>query len=98
MRLALYILISMVVVSLALVSATWVLTCRLAEEPARPTFRRWLGAWSLKGLLVPSTIWILLNLGLSWNLQPLMPVVQAGRITGSWAAPFLKVVGLGVFI
>jgi len=98
MRLALYILISMVLVSLALVSATCVLTCRLAEEPARPTFRRWLAAWSFKGLLVPTTIWILLNLGLSWNLQPLMPVVQAGRITGSWAAPFLKVVGLGVFI
>jgi tetratricopeptide (TPR) repeat protein len=98
MRLAVYILISLMVVSVALVSATCVLTSRLAPEPARPAFRRWLAVWSLKGLIVPAAIWILLNLGLSWDLQPLMPVVQAGRITGSWEAPFMKIAGLGVFI
>jgi hypothetical protein len=98
MKLALYILICMVTLSFALVSATCVLTCRLAEEPARPAFRRWLAAWSLKGLLVPAAIWILLNLGLSWDLQPLMPAVQAGRITGSWGAPFMRASGLGIFI
>ena len=98
MRLALYTLVSLMMISLALVSATCVLTCRLAEEPSRPAFRRWLAGWTLKGLLAPSAIWVLFNLGLTWDLQPLMPAVQAGRITGNWVAPFMKISGVGAFV
>ncbi len=98
MRLALYTLVSLMMISLALVSATCVLTCRLAEEPSRPAFRRWLAAWSFKGLLAPSAIWVIFNLGLTWDLQPLMPSVQAGRIAGSWVAPFMKTSGVGAFV
>jgi hypothetical protein len=97
-KLAVYILISMAVMSIALTAGACVMVSRLVEEPSRPAFRKWLAIWSLKGLLAPCVIWVLLNTGLTFELQPLMPSVQAGRITGEWVPPFLKAVGLGSFV
>src|SRR5437899_1302553 len=79
-----------------LAAATWVLAVRLGVERKRVSILRWLRGWSLRGLLVPCSIWVLMNLGLSWSLQPFMPQVQAAKNTGgSWVPEFLEVAGLG---
>ena len=40
-----------------------------------------------------------MNLGLSWNLQPFMPQVQAAQNSGSdWFPEYLRVVAVGLFV
>ncbi len=81
------------------VSAAWVLSYELTPERRHPQLRRSLLVWSVKGLLVPLAIWALMNLGLSWNLQPFMPQVQAAQNSGSgWFPEYLRVVGVGLFV
>lgn len=82
-----------------MVAAAWILTLRLTPERKRGKISRWLLSWSLKGLLVPMVVWALMNVGLSWNLQPFMPEVQAAQNTGAgWAPEFLHVLANGLFI
>ena len=82
-----------------LVSAAWMLTIRLAPEPARPEQVRWLRLWLIKGLLVPLIIWAAMNVGLSWSLQPFMPQVQVAQNSGKgWAAAFFQVLLAGLVI
>ncbi len=83
----------------ALVGAGWVLTLRLTPETKRPQISRWLLMWLLKGLVAPLVIWALMNIGISWNLQPFMPAVQAAQNSGAgWASEFLRVLADGLFI
>ena len=71
---------------------------RLAPERDRPDIRRWLWPWSVKGLGVPLALWIVMNLGVSWNLQPFMPQVQVAQYrSGSWFPVFLTVTASGLF-
>lgn len=88
-----------VLVGSAFVATPWVLTLRLTPEPKQERIKRWLLTWSLKGLLTPIVLWALLNLGLSWMLQPFMPSVQAAQNRGgSWVPQYLEVLGTGVFV
>jgi hypothetical protein len=81
------------------VSAAWVLSYGLTPEGQHRQLRRSLILWSVKGLLVPLVIWMLMNLGLSWNLQPFMPQVQAAQNSGSgWFPEYLRVVAVGFFV
>jgi hypothetical protein len=83
----------------AAVGAAWVLTYGLTPERRHAQLRRSLLLWSAKGLLVPLAIWALMNLGLSWNLQPFMPQVQAAQNNGSdWFPAYLRVVAMGLFV
>jgi len=83
----------------AAVGAAWVLSYGLTPERRRRQLRRSLILWSVKGLLVPWVIWTLMNLGLSWNLQPFMPQVQAAQNSGSgWFPAYLRVVAVGFFV
>lgn len=87
------------VLSAASVATAWVLAQGLALERQRPQILHPLLLWSGKGLLVPWVIWILMNLGLSWNLQPFMPQVQAARNSGGpWFPEYLRVVAVGLFV
>ena len=82
-----------------LVSATWMLTIRLAPEPARPEQVRWLRLWVIKGLLVPMIIWAVMTVGISWSLQPFMPQVQIAQNSGrGWAAAFFQVLLAGLAV
>ncbi|HWW03405.1 MAG TPA: hypothetical protein VNZ64_27125 [Candidatus Acidoferrum sp.] len=82
-----------------MVAAAWVLTLRLTPERKRGRIARWLLSWSLKGLVAPLTIWALMNVGISWNLQPFMPEVQVAQNSGvGWAPEFLHVLANGLFI
>ena len=70
----------------------------MPEEKQRQTIR-WLTDWSIKGLAAPLIIWILMNIGLSWRLQPFMPQIQAAQNGGgSWFPVFLRVIAVGFFV
>ena len=99
MRSAVQIFLSLLVLSTVSVTAAWVLSYGLTPERQRPQLRRSLLVWSVKGLLVPLAIWTLMNLGLSWNLQPFMPQVQAAQNSGSdWFQAYLRVAAIGLFV
>ena len=67
--------------------------------PERDALLPWFVRWSIKGLLCPVLLWAILNLGISLELQPFMPQVQAARNSGgSWFPEFLEVLGCGLFI
>jgi hypothetical protein len=84
--------------SVGLVVFSWVSARRLAGEHERPQSRRWLLSWSFKGLLVPLTLWIMMNAGISFDVQPFMPQVQAAQNSGkSWIPVFLHVIAAGSF-
>src|SRR5690242_20342647 len=96
---AVAILLVLLFLSSALVGTGCVMAHRLTPEGQRPHLRPWLLSWGIKGLAVPIVVWILMNLGLSWRLQPFMPQVQAARNSGGpWFPDFLHVLGLGLFI
>ena len=81
------------------VSAAWVLSSGLTPESRHPQLRRSFLRWSAKGLLVPFAIWALMNVGLSWRLQPFMPQVQAAQNSGiGWSPAYLRVVAAGLFV
>jgi len=83
----------------AAVTAAWLLSQRLTPERRHPQLRRWLLHWSAKGLLVPLAIWALMNVGLSWKLQPFMPQVQAAQNSGmGWIPQYLRVLATGLFV
>ena len=81
------------------VSAAWVLSSGLTPESRHAQLRRSFLRWSAKGLLVPIAIWALMNVGLSWRLQPFMPQVQAAQNSGiGWFPAYLRVVATGLFV
>jgi tetratricopeptide (TPR) repeat protein len=85
--------------SFMFVIIVWALTYRLAPPHRRRQTLRWLLFWSLKGLVLPFAIWTLMNLGLSWNLQPFMPEIQAAQNAGTnWLKPYFRMLGYGSFI
>ncbi|HWH70406.1 MAG TPA: hypothetical protein VNT26_13550, partial [Candidatus Sulfotelmatobacter sp.] len=85
--------------SAGLVTMAWVMSCQLAPEAGRPQVLRWLLRWSFKGLIVPVTLWAIMNWGVSWSLQPFMPQIQAAQSRGgTWLPEFLQVLATGLFI
>ena len=91
MRSAVQIFLSLLVLSTISVTGAWVLSYGLTPERRHAQLRR--------SLLVPLAIWTLMNLGLSWNLQPFMPQVQAAQNSGSdWFQEYLRVVAIGLFV
>ena len=74
------------------------MTWRLAREEERRNAMRRLWPWLVKGLVVPFALWVVMNLGLSWQLQPFMPQVQVAQNSGgSWIPVFLHVTFAGLF-
>lgn len=99
MRPAINIFLTLFVLSAAAIAAAWMLSYLLTPERRHPQLLRPLIAWSVKGLLVPLAIWALMNLGLSWNLQPFMPQVQAAQNSGGdWFPEYVRVLATGVFV
>ena len=99
MRPAINIFLTLFLLSAAAVAAAWMLGYLLTPERRHPQLLRSLITWSVKGLLVPLSIWALMNLGLSWNLQPFMPQVQAAQNSGSdWFPEYVRVLAFGLFV
>jgi hypothetical protein len=96
---ALAICISQVFSSGILAAAAWGLALRLRPEHDRAGDRRWLVDWSLKGLLLPLLLWAVMNLGVSWDLQPFMPEIQAVQHKGGkWLPVYGRFLAGGLFI
>src|SRR5262245_9575323 len=83
----------------ACATGAWLMTFRLSPEANRPRLRSWLLGWSLKGVLLPLTLWALMNIGFSWNLPPFMPEIQAAQNSGTgWSEEFFHVAAVGIFV
>ncbi|PWU14748.1 MAG: hypothetical protein C5B50_16635 [Verrucomicrobia bacterium] len=96
---ALALFLALGMVSLGLAGAACVMAWRLAPARERRAQIGWLARWGAKGLVLPCAAWWLLNLGISWWLQPFMPQIQAAQNSGfPWAPEFLSVAGAGLFI
>jgi hypothetical protein len=92
--------IALLFLSLAILITTWLIVYRLAQDDNKGRhLLRWLSAWSLKGIFLPMTLWAMMNVGLSWNLQPFVPDIQFARNSGKpWGGTFLQFLGDGLFI
>jgi len=89
----------MLILGVVFTAITWAQVYRLTPEHRRRRMLRWLLGWTFKGLLVPLGLWTVMNWGVSWDLQPFMPDVQALQYSGGkWYLPFLRFTGFGVFI
>jgi hypothetical protein len=91
--------IAQVIFSGILVASACGLAWRLTPEHDRPEDRRRLVDWSLKGLLLPLVVWAVMNLGVSWDLQPFMPAIQFARNKGGkWLPVYRQFLAGGLFI
>lgn len=82
--------------ALLLVAVTGYLVYRFAPETGarKAVLAEW--PWFAKGLVLPVGLWMLMNLGLSFRLQPFMPSIQYAQNSGAvWFWTFLGVVGAG---
>ncbi len=85
--------------ALALVGLAGFTIYRLAPAANARAVVRTKWPWLVKGLVVPFALWILMNVGLSFHLQPFMPSVQLAQNSGTgWFFAFLGVVGAGLLI
>lgn len=77
----------------------WAMVYRLTPPFRQRQMLRWLLFWSLKGLVLPFALWALINVGLSWDLQPFIPNIQAAQNAGTnWFKPYFRFLGYGAFI
>ncbi len=60
--------------------------------------RKWLREWTIKGLLVPFFIWLILNSGLSSRFPPLIPRIDMARAGSARFHAFIDVAALGLFM
>jgi TolA-binding protein len=71
---------------------------RLSREEERRQNLRLLWPWLIKGLILPSVLWMLLNVGLSWDLHAFMPQVQVAKFRGTnWLSAYCQVSAAGLF-
>src|SRR5882762_9345041 len=94
---------SLLFLSMLFVGMGWGMAFRLTPEHRRRPAVRWLLVWSLKGLFLPLVVWTVMNLGISFELQPFMPQIQAAQSAPpqagrNWLLPFVRFVGYGAFI
>ena len=55
--------------------------------------------WFAKGFTLPVALWFLMNIGLSFHLQPFMPRIQAAKNGGgNWLDPFIHTMNAGVLV
>jgi hypothetical protein len=84
--------------ALVFVTIVAVTVYRLSREPERRQNMRRLLPWLIKGFIFPFALWVVMNLGVSWQLQPFMPQVQAAQNSGTnWIPAFLHVMAAGLF-
>ncbi len=86
-------------VALGLVGLTGFTIYRWSPEANARSAVRAEWPWLIKGLVLPFALWTLMNVGLSFHLQPFMPSVQMAQNSGSdWFFTFLGVAGTGLLL
>ncbi|MBI3849809.1 MAG: tetratricopeptide repeat protein [Verrucomicrobia bacterium] len=89
---------SSIVVLAAIVMVTFHYWQRLAEEVGSP-HRRWLIAWTVKGVGVPLFVWIIFNSGIVPGVPSLMTEIELARARGGfWLPAFLRVMAPTVLV
>jgi len=86
-------------VSVALVGLACFMVYRFApeEEARKAVIAEW--PWIAKGFVLPAAMWMLMNVGLSFQLQPFMPSIQNAQNAGTmWFGAFLGVMGVGLLL
>src|SRR5438309_8295493 len=87
------------VVSALIIGLGWGMAYRLASYSQRKQRLHSLLVWSARGLVLPALVWMLMNFGISWYLQPFMSEVQWAQNSGKpWFPTYLEVVGRGFFL
>ena len=67
------------------------------DEGRKAVLGEW--PWFTKGFVLPAAIWMLMNVGLSFHLQPFMPSIQSAQNAGTmWFGTFLGVMGMGLLL
>jgi len=81
---------------LGLAGGTWALSRGLSLGAQQVDECRWLSGWTLKGVVVPWSLWCLMNLGFTWELPPYLQSIQQALYSGkSWFPLYLKGIGAG---
>ena len=80
------------------ITAAWVGAARLSPADDKPATVRWLTGWAIKGVLMPMTLWAIMNIGVSWDLPAFMPQIQQAQNSGrKWLPAYLHFIGNGMF-
>jgi tetratricopeptide (TPR) repeat protein len=80
---AFFMMIEITIVVLIVVATAWTRGRLLVDgdpQELHPFRMDWI--WLGRGLVVPAAIWFLMNVGLSFELQPFMPGIQAAKNSG----------------
>src|SRR5579859_1365812 len=81
------------------VITTAVLVYRITPEHRRRAVMLWWLGWLVKGLIVPVLLWIIMNIGISFDVYAFMPDIQFSQNTGGkWWLPFARFTGFGIFV
>lgn len=82
-----------------LIGIAGLMVYRLAPEDNRRTAVLAEIPWLFKGLIIPFVLWTLMNIGLSFQLQPFMPQIQKAQNAGDpWLLIFFGIVAIGLFL
>ena len=96
---AVFVFLTLGCLSAGFVALAIFLGFRLTPEDTRKPLRRWFILWGVRGWGAPVLLWAIMNVGISWTLQPFMPAVQAAKNRGGdWAPEFVYVLALGLFV
>jgi hypothetical protein len=99
MQRSLAIFVALLFLGIFFLVAGVILSCRLILDSRRKKALNPFLIWFGKGVVLPSCLWALMNIGVSQDLQPFIPEVQDMRNNGGpWFAEFLHFFGDGFFI
>lgn len=91
--------IGLLFLSMVFVVLAVALGYRLSPELSRRRRIVHLLIWAFQGLFLPIAIWAVMNYGVSWNLQPFMPEIQAAQNSSDpWFPAYFRFLGRGIFI
>ena len=97
MGVMLFLITSMAAALLLLIAAFMVYRFAPEEEGRKAVIAEW--PWFAKGFVLPALLWLLMNVGLSFQLQAFMPSIQNAQNAGTmWFGTFLGVMGVGFLL
>jgi hypothetical protein len=71
---------------------------RFASEEQRADSKRWLIRWGIQGLAAPTLIWLVMNFGISFEVQSFMPELQQAQGTADWLPLYWAYSGGGLAV
>jgi hypothetical protein len=72
--------------------------CQRLPAGQRPKFNRWFLFWAIKGLLVPTLLWVLFDAGIFDCLPTFTPEIQFANVAGHRFQTMCDVATMGLFI